>query len=863
MQHTTCTEDRIYHALERCLHGLSRDAVSSRWAAGLCLNCWSLQELVSRDAGNYLILVEKILGKTKEVQERCDYDLVTPLALLFYSAVLYAPHFPPGSDLLLKAASVYHSFLTWPVPYCDTFRELLTFISNELKAPGITFQRLVRTEQGLPVKNFQSSTVLSSSEPPQHSTLLLLLEHLYQANFGTRCDLDRLHQLLKSKPLEELSELYASAADAQEAAAASSDPALARERLQAVLRDIAGAASFPAITGEAQPRKLHPFPIPPARCYTYSWDQDNFDILNDVLSKECSIAEPLASENEEEDEEEEEEDVETDGGSPEQDSLLAPLCAISSDSVYSALSEEGSRPSRVSLFASSKESISELTVVSRKSLKSFVSSLKDCMDSGYAEDSDESSLDTAGRPELRADGPPKHRQSLTNRLYRLLKSKGQQLVQRREPRDCPGPCSLPLRRAESLCASPAQPRVPARSRRALSLPQHGPGQRGPAPLAPRPLGLPRRPFLSCDEDAKAGTLRVVVFGSDRISGKVARAYSDLRLKESSCPSLTRYFRLQFFYVPVKRSCAAPSTPQMHHHHPSPSLGDPPPRAQDPSPAGMESSTNDISHYIGLLDPWYERNVLGLMNLPMDVLCQCAKPEAEPQEDSQEQLPILADMILYYCRFATRPVLLQLYQTELTFIGGEKRTEVFIHSLELGHSAATRAIKASGPGSKRLGIDGDREAIPLTLQIAYSKTAASGRSHWNDVEKVCTSVKLSKACRRHEELASKTEGLNLTVTEVVKRQNSKSKKSFNQQISVSQIKVDKVQIIGVQSSFAVCLDQDEQKILQSVTRCEVSVCYKPRDCDPLAPRGSPVAPQDPSEFHSLLCLPIATFSGALP
>lgn len=25
--------------------------------------------------------------------------------------------------------------------------------------PGITFQRLVRTEQGLPVKNYQSSTV--------------------------------------------------------------------------------------------------------------------------------------------------------------------------------------------------------------------------------------------------------------------------------------------------------------------------------------------------------------------------------------------------------------------------------------------------------------------------------------------------------------------------------------------------------------------------------------------------------------------------------------------------------------------------------------------------------------------------------
>ncbi|XP_009332341.1 PREDICTED: phosphoinositide 3-kinase regulatory subunit 5 [Pygoscelis adeliae] len=804
MQHTTCTEDRIYHALERCLHGLSRDAVSSRWAAGLCLNCWSLQELVSRDAGNYLILVEKILSKAKEVQEKCDYDLVTPLALLFYYAVLYAPHFPPGSDLLVKATSIYHSFLTWPVPYCDIFRELLTFISDELKAPGISFQRLVRTEQGLPVKNYQSSTVtvlllnrsevqseflsiaekLSTSEHPQRTTLVVLLEHLYQANFGTRCDLDSLHHLLKSKTLEELSEIYASAADAQEIAAASSDPVPARERLQSVLRDIAGAASFPAIVGEAQPRKLHTIPIPAARCYTYSWDQDNFDILNDVLSKECSVVEPMASENEEEDEEEEE--VETDGCSPERDSLLSPICTISKDSVYSALSEEGSKPSRVSLFTTSKDSISELTVVSRKSLKSFVSSLKDCMDSGYAEDSDESSLDMVGRPELKVEKTHhKYRHTLTNKIYKLFKSKSH-LVLRRDLKDCPdtGSLSLSLRRAESL------------------------------------------------------------------------------LKESTCPSLTRYFKLQFFYVPVKRSCLAPSTLLMH---PSPSLGDPQLRASaqaDPTLAGMESSTNDISHYIGMLDPWYERNVLGLMNLPMDVLCQSAKPEAEPQEDSQEQLPILADMILYYCRFAMRPILLQLYQTELTFIGGEKMTEVFIHSLELGHSAATRAIKASGPGSKRLGIDGDREAIPLTLQIAYSKTAVSGRSHWNDVEKVCTSVNLSKACKKYEELASKTECLNLTMTEVVKRQNSKSKKSFNQ-ISVSQIKVDKVQIIGVQSSFAVCLDQDEQKILQSVTRCEISVCYKPRDSDLFALRRSSLPSQDSSEFHSLLCLPIATFSGALP
>lgn len=134
--------------------------------------------------------------------------------------------------------------------------------------------------------------------------------------------------------------------------------------------------------------------------------------------------------------------------------------------------------------------------------------------------------------------------------------------------------------------------------------------------------------------------------------------------------------------------------------------------------------------------------------------QSLKADSRPLEGSPTQLPILADMLLYYCRFAARPVLLQVYQTEvsarrpatcplgltgrppshrraqpeprphpmaapgpeleepggslqevhpdawscplqLTFITGEKSTEIFIHSLELGHSAATRAIKASG------------------------------------------------------------------------------------------------------------------------------------------------------------------------
>ncbi|KAJ0032951.1 hypothetical protein NQD34_000058 [Periophthalmus magnuspinnatus] len=285
--------------------------------------------------------------------------------------------------------------------------------------------------------------------------------------------------------------------------------------------------------------------------------------------------------------------------------------------------------------------------------------------------------------------------------------------------------------------------------------------------------------------------------------------------------------------------------------------------------GTGNSTNDIAHLLGMLDPWYERNTLSLLNLPPNVVCQqTSKTESDSYDSSYEQrLPILADLVLYYCRYAARATLIQLYQAELTFAEGEKRTEVFVHSLELGHTVGTRAVKAMGTASKRcFGIDGDREAVPLTLDMVYNRVVVSGRSQWKRERKVCTSVNLTKACRNPEELDSKMEYLQLSMTEVIKRQSGKSKKGFNQQLSLNEVKVDKVQITGDNNTFAVCLDQDEKKILQSVTRCEVSVCYKTdssSDWTLRRPRPSPqIQPLHPT-FCSLLCLPIVTFSGALP
>ncbi|XP_053310108.1 phosphoinositide 3-kinase regulatory subunit 5 isoform X2 [Spea bombifrons] len=877
MQNTTCTEDRIQHALERCLHGLSRaDGSTPTWTAGLCLNYWSLEELVSRDAVNYIFLAEKILEKTREVQENCDYDLLTPLAVIFYFAVLRAPYIPPECDLLGKAFETFHVFLTWPTPYCDVYQEMLSFIAEEQKAPGISFQRLVRAEQGLLTSPSSSSTItvllvnpaelpkdflsvtehLSRAEQSPSELYISLIQHMYQANLGLACDIEKLGNALKSKKLEELQTLYSDLTEVLESAAETAENWTERDGLQGKLIAIGEQAKIlEGNTGTSSEAKFQTIPLPVAKCYTYTWDQDNFDVLNKILHNEEALKPMVVSPRSNVNEEEEEED--DDGNVDEEEEIDD--SGSHRDSVFSNIY-------RRYVYWDMPNDLKEddpMSSISHHSV-SFVSSLSSCVDSGYVEDSDESSQEYPEKTEYREE---RLNHKFKKKLYQFFKSKNHQTKSKFKS-DLP-PCSshalfspfpslqqtLPLRRAGSLY-TPQVRRVPARSKRSQSLPQHALSAQFFDALQNQNVSLKKRPFLSCDEDIKTSTLRVVVFGSDRISGKLARAYSNLRMKESNCPFLTRFFKLQLYYIPVKRSRSSPSTPLTCPESPLKS----PIQTRLSSiedVIGNEESTNDISHYISMMDPWYQRNIQGLMDLSSPVLCQSSKHENNREECKS---PILADMLLYYCRFATRSMLLQLYQAEITFHGGMKQTEVFIQSLELGHSAALRAIRASGPGCKRFGIDGDREVIPFTLQIVYSKSAVSGRSRWNNGEKVCTSISFRKACKTYEELDTKMECLDLTVREVVKRQNSKTKQSFNQ-ISISQIKVDKAQIIAQNGgTFPLCLDQDERKILQRVIKCEVSPCYKPGSRDVSRTKKLPWSPASHDQFCSLLCLPIASFSG---
>ncbi|TKS67958.1 Phosphoinositide 3-kinase regulatory subunit 5 [Collichthys lucidus] len=886
MQHTSCTEDRIQHALDRCLDGLRQSPTAAHhWnvlmcSAGQSMNRWSLEELVKRDPENFLILLQQIIRKTKEVQEQCQYELVTPLAIMFSSTLLQTPYCPPDTELLQEAVQVFRHFLTWPEPYSSVCRNLLSTLQLEIKAPGISFQRLVREEQGLVTSSQSSKTMtvllMNPSEVPadflcvaeqlsciQHSqreTYITLIKHAFQSTLSTKYPLHSIHRVLQAKTVNELGEIFSNVSDVLEAAAAMSDPLKGRSHVIQELERLRAAMRIPASNGRKSDGMLQTLPLPTAKCYMFHWEKDNFDVLNTLLEHDPDDLTTNGQAEDEDlddddDDDDDREEVDGEDEAEEDDKEDEDLPSMSIMSNGCSTNHRASTFSTIStLSTASKDSMFSTLSVTSESYAPSLFSVTSGVDSDYFEDSDDY---ICSSPVAEKCSPKSVNKRLSQHLYRLfIKS----------PRS--------LSRAKSLGNTESKDLLVVREKRSNSLPQqvklrsHEPLLHHPQSQTLRHVCFRRRPILSSDEDSKNTTLRVVVFGADHVAGKVARAYNSLRRKESACPRLSRAFKLQFYFVPVKRdSAGGPGSLRAPCSVVHTLKGGA--QSDDLHLMGKGDSTNDIAHLLGMLDPWYERNTLSLLNLPANVVCQqTSKTESESYDSSYEQrLPILADLVLYYCRYAARPALIQLYQAELTLACGERRTEVFVHSLELGHTAGTRAIKAMGAASKRFGIDGDREAVPLMLEVVYNRVVISGRSQWKRETKVCTSVNLTKACKNPEELDSKMECLQLTMTEVLKRQNGKSKKGYNQQLSVTEVKVDKVQVSGAgNTTFAVCLDQDEKKILQSVTRCDISVCYKPDSSTDWRLRKSrtsaQIQPLNPT-FCSLLCLPIVTFSGALP
>uniref|UniRef100_A0A8D2ZQE1 Phosphoinositide 3-kinase regulatory subunit 5 n=1 Tax=Scophthalmus maximus TaxID=52904 RepID=A0A8D2ZQE1_SCOMX len=813
MEQSSCTEDRIQHVLERCLCDLGLDTPDKQlWNAGLCVNRWCLEELVKRDPRNFLILLQKILRKTKQVIEQHQYELVVPLSLLFSSTLLKAPYVAPDCGVVWEAYLLFRSFLSWPEPCCSASKRLLGIIQQELRAPGSTdrilsvitsllslwvhpcvFIRtvlLVSPDEDVPPEVQSVSEQLSCTQSSNRDVIITLIQHSFQAVLGTKYQLQALRTALQVTDQHHHLIFY----------------------------------------HHLSLGTVETFTLPSPKCHTCSWENDNFDFLNDVLSSASDLDSPvdcfLKTEVEVDDfnDTSVDEEDELEGNNVDQEFQNYRISTASSSSLSSSWS---------------------------------VPSGSSGVDSGFGEDTGhedtEEGQDSRTTPERKK--PKKKSRSLLGieRLSMLFKNP-------RSPNVC--------RRAQSMGYRSDFTKDVQRTGSLLKNSRPLSRQASGAtvdPLSPQKhVCVRRRPILSCDEGdvAQVPTLvKVVVFGGDKEAGRLARAYSDLQQKESTCPRLTKTCKLQFYFVPTKRrSTGSPAGL-------TPSEGQTGSLTKEMSDLVVEDSTTHIAQMLGMVDPWYERDVLSLLSLSSDVLCQAACKDGDVSEGSGsvERLPLLAELVLYYCRHADQPVLVQLYQAELTLAGGERRREVFVHSLELGHSAGTRAVKAMGAAGKRFGIGEERQAVPLSLSVAYNKVAVSGRSLWTQTEIVCTSINLHTACRKHEHLYSRIESLQLTMTEILKRHCSKSKKCYNQHISVSEVKVDQVQVSGGDdgTTFAVCLDQDEKKFIQSVTRCEVSLCCKPgssSDWRSYKPLPGQVQPLHPS-YCSLLCLPITSFSAS--
>ncbi|CAL8302622.1 unnamed protein product [Merluccius merluccius] len=724
MDLSSCTEDRIHHALQRCLVDLRPDAPNQEfWNAGLCLNRWCLEELLRREERNSLILLQLILTKTEEVLESSQYELVVPLTLLFSSTLLKTAHWVPGGAVLLEAYSLFHSFLSWPQPCSSASKHLLTVIDQELRAPGISFQRLVRQEQGLNTGNHRAKviTVLLAGAgeyaPPDFRTAsdwravaIRLISQAIRASLGNAYAPHALRAALQTKGAEELQEVLAAVTDSMETAASSADdPETARRGLLQRMDQLAqslGLARCHAVNGGLT--------LPFAKCHKCPWEKDNFDNLSTILANEIhhDLAPDLFHESED------------DGDGEEEEAEEAERDAAGTNRFSTASSS--SRDSMLSCHSLS----SSWSVPSRSPRSSGIDS--DLAEEVAAETDDGTSPD----PSRVRRKPKKKSASLlrVERLSLMFKTPRSPSAGRRvQSMNCPDDVQ-PAARGDAAAGGGGPPRF----KRSQSLPrQVGVPRRSPDPLMDeRPVCVRRRPILSCEEAevggeaaaaAAAALVRVVVMGGDRELGRLARAYSRLQRTERRSPRLTRRCRLQFFFIPAKTTAAAaaaggegPAPSDTQTGSPLKATG----AAATSVRTATEVSTN-IGHLLALMDPWYQRSVFSLLSLSSQVLYQTTCKADDCVTGSRrsggrlDRLPLLADLLLYYCRHAHQPALLQLYQAELTLAGGGRVREVFLYSLELGHTAGTRAVRAMG-----------------------------GRSQWTEVGEVaCTSINLHKACRR--------------------------------------------------------------------------------------------------------------------
>ncbi|OWK52880.1 Phosphoinositide 3-kinase regulatory subunit 6 [Lonchura striata] len=361
-----------------------------------------------------------------------------------------------------------------------------------------------------------------------------------------------------------------------------------------------------------------------------------------------------------------------------------------------------------------------------------------------------------------------------------------------------------------------------------------PGEKPPG-KTPGRAGMPPEPAAP---RRRLHTARVVLLGDDRILGRLAQAFHSLRKREARRVFLTPRLDLQFYHIPVVPSAAAVSAG-------AGSLGD---------HAGPEELC-EVAGYLGRADPWYESNI----NTLCHIIPKLATMPSSPSRALVTDL-FLPDVIAYYARMGTQPVLFQVHSVKVLFQdpAQDPAEDVFLTELlvQVQESPSHRELSTA---KRKSTLDGPG----MDLTVTYRRVVLSDRQKELALALRSTGL-LMKAIPAEE--AEGLGCLSVTVTEIIKSSHLAGR-SFSAVANRFRTRIIKVRS-PEQRPFTVRLDKDSRRTYRDVIGLDVSPCLEPSYCLQKT-RTTKLSPQETEDVGLVkylpksLLLPINTFAGVIP
>uniref|UniRef100_S4R547 Phosphoinositide 3-kinase regulatory subunit 5 n=1 Tax=Petromyzon marinus TaxID=7757 RepID=S4R547_PETMA len=846
---------RLQHLVERCLHDLEKlSCTESPKNAGLALNRWTLEELMSRHPSNGVLVIRQILDKLRELHGTFNHDGFVPLALMFWSTAINTPHIPQDKQILNISYEEFCKFLTWPQPAGGLCKNVLHFIKTEMRAPGITFQRLAQAENEISsnscLPNAKTVLLLDPAEVPQgfsetvkaelkllgldrQSSTVKLIRHVFQSTGGREYDLDALQKSLQTKDKDFVHSVYLRCVSALEKADSSRNDDRSSgdlgQQLHTIYEEIVGSGKKG--TGENN-STLEFIPLPLPKILVHDWKDQNLVSLDKSLVKKVELVRYILGQT---------------GTNDQSKNVAFKSCHLTG---------------AISPFTSYLIILIRIYVQQKKIGKALATEqgsgdVQPFRDSGFSSASISSGSwperESACETQPRDDGLSALRHSEARLPSDKRPDSGYSenelpLLDEDEPREtlcCRGSIEDDLSDNEATeeCSS-------------LKITSE-------ANKLKRKTAMRRKLQLRDEKAAECRALRIVVFGRDKTLGRLARAYNRMRIRESRCSLLMKHFRLEFYYIPIRDrppSTANPLCGQALNQQKS-----------GPyvclsyfalSVANRANSKQDqdncvISQTLGVIDTWYERNVgnaFSIMTLLPSQVCTFCHKQITQETNGIAHYPFWANTVLYYSRFAKHSVLLQAYQMELCLINGKKVKEIFVQEMLVTPQSSRQTLTAAG--QCRRASEFDKEPS-VSLSMAYDKVSVSKRVQTVTVEKNFTSVKISRLSPLVKAaLEANLDTLYLITMEPAGKQTRML--PFVTQIRNPPIRVNAVSLKSrAYSTLTVMLDNDESKVFQDVISCAVSACLNPEHS--LLKRQHKTSKVNPGDCHPFLGLPISLFS----